>query len=340
MDAPTLTRPRNSAGAAPPRPAGSVRRTSSIDVFWPDGQGGDMAFVGRARDLLTPAVGAQGGGVAVVLAEDGYDATVGADRTIRAIEAFPARPALAGLVGERGGGRLRGALAQIVPEERAGATPLYLILDDLSGVSLIAGWAWSNWKPDWLAHMRAAMSKPGQQEAFNKSRENVCIGHIPGASAFAPDRDMSFSDITPAPDLRAADDPSGWHAFPVREGANLRRARRIDVSLVDGRIVIDSAFQDTGSLPSGGRAALHEYRLGMTADLASGRILSVDAEPRVLPFVECPSATVNLRGLVGTRLADLRESVLAQLAGPAGCTHLNDALRALAEAPALAAMLG
>jgi hypothetical protein len=31
----------------------------------------------------------------------------------------------------------------------------------------------------------------------------------------------------------------------------------------------------------------------------------------------------------------MRETVLAELAGPAGCTHLNDALRALAEVPAL-----
>jgi hypothetical protein len=31
----------------------------------------------------------------------------------------------------------------------------------------------------------------------------------------------------------------------------------------------------------------------------------------------------------------MREKVLAELPGVAGCTHLNDALRALAEAPAL-----
>lgn len=333
MDAPTLTRPRSSAGAAPLRRPGSVRRTSTIDVFWPDGQTGDMAFVGRARDMATAASGA-----GVVAAEDRYEARVSADRTIRAIEAWPARPDLGQLVGERGGGRLRGALAQVVPQERAGATPLYLILDDLSGVSLIAGWAWSNWKPDWLAQIRAAMGGP-RGEAFNKSRENVCIGHIPGSSAFAPDRNTDFSSVTPAPDLRNPLDPEGWHAFPGREGASLRRARRIDVSVEDGRIVIDSAFQDSGSLPDGSRAALHEYRLGLTADLTTLEVLSVTAEPRVLPFVECPSAMGNLKRLVGTRLPDLRESVLAQLSGPAGCTHLNDALRALAEAPTLAAML-
>jgi hypothetical protein len=51
--------------------------------------------------------------------------------------------------------------------------------------------------------------------------------------------------------------------------------------------------------------------------------------------VECPSAASNLSRLLGTPLPDLREKVLAELRGTVGCTHLNDALRALAEVPAL-----
>jgi hypothetical protein len=291
-----------------------------------------MCFVGRARDLLTP----RSGGAGVVHAEDRYEARVTADRTIAAIEAWPPRPALASLVGQRGGGRLRAALAEIVPDERAAATPLYLILDDLSGASLIAGWAWSQWNPDWLASLRAAMSDPQMGEAF-KNRENVCIGHVPGSSAFDLNRPIDAAP-TLAPDLRHPQDPDGWHAFTAQDSAGLRRARRIDVSL-DEVIRIDSAFQDSASTPSGPRAALHEYRLGLTADPNTLRILTIDAEPRVLPFLECPSATVNLSRLIGTPLPDLRQTVLAELAGPAGCTHLNDALRALAEAPALLALL-
>jgi len=34
-------------------------------------------------------------------------------------------------------------------------------------------------------------------------------------------------------------------------------------------------------------------------------------------------------------LLDLRKTVLSKLAGTAGCTHLNDVLRALAEVPQL-----
>lgn len=294
-----------------------------------------MRFVGRARDLVTP----RSGGPAVVCAEDMFEARVTSERKITAIEARPARPAIAQLIGQRGGGRLRGVLTEVMPQERAGATPLYLILDDLSGASLVAGWAWSQWNPDWLATMRAAMNDPEMGKAF-KNRENVCIGHVPGSSAFDLDGRVSPSNEapTPAPDLRHPEDPGGWHAFTRQESVGLRRARRIDVSL-DEVIVIDSAFQDSGSTPAGGRAALHEYRLGVTADPKSLRVLSIDAEPRVLPFIECPSAVANLSRLIGTPLPDLREKVLAELAGPAGCTHLNDALRALAEAPALIDLL-
>ena len=84
---------------------------------------------------------------------------------------------------------------------------------------------------------------------------------------------------------------------------------------------------------------MHEYRLNLTADPTSLQVLSVRAEPRVLPFVECTMAPANLGRLIGAPLPELRDRVLAELRGTAGCTHLNDALRALAEVPSLAARL-
>jgi hypothetical protein len=114
----------------------------------------------------------------------------------------------------------------------------------------------------------------------------------------------------------------------------MRRARRIDVWL-DNVIVVDSAFQDSATTPAGGRAVVHEYGLQLTAHPTSLRVLSVEAEPRVLPFGECTSAAANLGRLIGASLPELRDRVLAELRGTAGCTHLNDALRALAEVPAL-----
>ena len=137
-------------------------------------------------------------------------------------------------------------------------------------------------------------------------------------------------------DLRHPEEPDGWHAFTAQDGVvGMRRARRIDV-WVDDVIHIDSAFQDSATNPEGGRTAVHEYVLRATADPASLQLLTIAADPRVLPYAECPGAAPNVTRLLGERLgADLREQVLRELPGTLGCTHLNDALRALAEVPVL-----
>jgi len=285
-----------------------------------------MRLVGRARDIVTP----RSGGLPIACAEDSFEASLRPDRMIVTIEAKPVRPALSRLVGERGGGGLRQVLDEVMPEERRNATPLYLVLDDISGASLVAGWAWSQWDPNWLANARAVMKDFDLEKAF-RSREGVCIGFAPGSSAFDPGRDRSG---TPAPDLRHPDDPEGWHAFTIQNDVGMRRARRIDVWL-DKAIVIDTAFQDSATTPAGGRAVVHEYRVRVTADPESFRVLSIEAEPRVLPHAECPSAAANLSRLLDSPLPVLREKVLAELRGTAGCTHLNDALRALADVPVL-----
>jgi hypothetical protein len=141
-------------------------------------------------------------------------------------------------------------------------------------------------------------------------------------------------------DLRRPDDPDGWHAFTPQDGkVAMRRARRIDVWR-DGEVIrIDAGFQDSATTPTGGRVAIHEYGLKATADANSLALLSVEADPRVLPFRECPAATNNLPKILGSALPDLREEVLKQFPRTAGCTHLNDALRALAEVGVLLSRL-
>jgi len=321
-----MKRPQQPAGHAPPRRSGSARRTSSIDVSWPDGREGNLRFDARARDVVTP----RAGGAPIVCAEDAYVARIGRDRTVLAIEATPARKAMPQLVGKRGGGHLRMALEEVMPEERRNATPLYLILDDISGASLVAGWAWSLWDPQWLETMRKAMNDPAMSKSF-PDRAGICSGFAPGSSAFTENVDRN---PTPVPDLRNPADPDGWHAFTEQKNIGMRRARRIDV-WVDELIHIETAFQDSASTPAGGRAAVHEYRLSATADPVTRQLLSAQAEPRILPFPECTNAPGNLQRLLGTPLPELRARVLAELRGTAGCTHLNDVMRALAEVPAL-----
>ena len=326
--------PRQSAGHSPLRPPRSIRRTSSLETNWPDGQAGNLRVIGRARDAVTQASGDD----PIVCAMDTFEADLQWDRTIMAITSQPARANIGRLVGARGGGHLRSALDELLPDERRAATPLHLILDDISGASLVAGWAWSRWNSDWQRGIEAAATADSSAP-MRRPMEGVCMGFRPGSSALSMDGSIR-SNMNPAKvvDLRHPADPEGWHPFSPQEGAAMRRARRIDVWL-DGVIHVDSTFQDSATDPSGGRVAIHEYGLTATADPVTLELLSLTPDPRVLPFPECPSAVANAQRMVGTRLTDLREKVLVELKGTAGCTHLNDVLRSLAEVGALAERL-
>ena len=55
----------------------------------------------------------------------------------------------------------------------------------------------------------------------------------------------------------------------------------------------------------------------------------------MLPWFECPEAAGSAERLVGRPLDGLRASVRAEFLGTSTCTHLNDALRALEDVPAL-----
>jgi hypothetical protein len=293
-----------------------------------------MHMVARARDAITLG----SGGALQVCADEGFEARVMPDRTIAAIAAQPPRIDLSCLIGTRGGGKLRLALEELIPQERRNATPLYLVLDDISGASLVAGWAWSQWDPDWLTARRVGIS-PEDWGRMMRERTGVCTGFAPGSSSLDPGRVIASTGGTPTPDLRHPQDPEGWHVFTLQKTVGMRRARRIDVWMEQGSVMVDSAFQDSASKPDGTRAALHEYQLRATADPVSMRLLSIEATPRVLPFSECPGAVTHLSRLIGAELTTMRQRVLDELPGVLGCTHLNDALRALAEVPALVGRL-
>lgn len=325
----TFAPPRKTANPAPLRRAASIRRTASIDVAWPDGPRGDKALSGRARDLIT----AGGGGRGCLVAEASFEVELRRDYTIRAISAVPDLPELQRLAGESSGGRLRKVIREAMPTLVAAADPLHLLLDDIPGVSLVCGWAWSQW-PSLLgtSEMEAAA---GRMARMLEKRVDACWGLRRGSTGLAASRqgDVSTAD---AGELRNPADPSGWHDFPQIAGVTMRRARRIDLWRgEDGLIQIESAFQDSASRPGGGRAAVHEYCLRASADPANLELMTIEPEARVLPFGECPGAIDNTIGLIGSSLPAIRESVRNDLRGPRGCTHLNDALRALADVPIL-----
>jgi hypothetical protein len=317
------------AGPAPVRRAASIRRTSTLDGTWPGGWGTQLRIEGRARDAVTHApVDAP-----VVLETARTSVGIGAARMIEEITTEPSADGVQSLVGCRGGGYLRAALAEFVPDELARGTPLYLLLDDLSGVSLVAGVAWTAWPQ---------LAPAGSARPPRADMEGVCIGFAPGSAAIVEVQQtspMRRSQVVGP--LVHPHDPYGWHTLADLPPVSFRRARRIEVwrDPLDGTILVDAAFQDTAGHPDHGRVAIHEYLVRATADPGTLLVTSIEADPRVLPFVSCPNAVDTARRVEGTPLADLRTTVLERLAKTHGCTHLNDALRALAEVPLLLARL-
>ncbi len=327
---------RQTNNPAPERPAHSVRRTMSIDVSWPDGDDGDRLFIGRCRDYHTPV----GGGEGTVLDEAEFRARLDAEKTITSITATPAPPKIDSLVGVRCGNHLRLFMKETMPELISEGAPIYLPLDDLSGTSLVSAFALSQYHKDWQERLRERIGTE-ELEQMMTQRVNVCWGLAEGNSGVTGTvrSDIAQAD---AKDVRNPADPQGWHDLPDNEGPGFRRARRIDVTRdeVAGLIRVNASFQDSAKRPEGGRVAIHEYDLDATINLASGELLTLTPLPRVLPFGECPGAVHNTQRLVGRGISNIREAVLEELRGPKGCTHLNDAMRALAEVPKLAGYLG
>ncbi|MEN2792619.1 DUF2889 domain-containing protein [Sphingomonas oligophenolica] len=287
-----------------------------------------MEAVGR--DILTPADGSP----PVVLDEASYRLRVSPRREILELTTSPADPRTAGLIGVRAGGESRRQIAAIAGD-RIG-TPLYQILDDFAGASLVARWIWSQWLDDWETFAK----NPAQQQSHgrNGNMVDICVGFAQGSSALETGgtRGQSFNDPAQVGSLENSEDPDGWHAMPVQSGPAMRRARRIDVWRDADLLMVDAAFQDSGTSPKGGRRGVHEYRVYAEIEAKTGILLTLQALPLILPFAECPGASVKAARMVGHKVEDFREAVVDVLPGTLGCTHLNDVLRALADVPVLA----
>jgi hypothetical protein len=306
--------------ATPARRAGSVRRTTSLDVLWPDGADGPARFEGVGRDLLTRADGAT-----EVLATDA--ASIDVDPATRQVVgvSWTRDTSVPEIVGARVGRGVQQVMAETMADEIEQGSLMVQLLDDITGASIVSGFALALWD----SGSEGLTSGSGAR----RQMAGVCLGFAPGSSALATDggadNRYSSSDVGSLVD---ADDPVGWHDFPDRSEMSLRRARRIDVHLEsgpDGPIRVDSMFQDSATTPAGGRRGVHQYGVRAAAEPASLRMVSVAADPRFLPYDECPMAALGLTRLVGMTLPELRDLVPVTLKGVHGCTHLNDAMRAL-----------
>jgi hypothetical protein len=317
------TAPSSPLGPAPLRRLRSVRRTSSLQATWPEGRGGVLLLSGHARDIVT----GEKRSAPETLAEDRLSVRIRADRIIESASAERPVPGLASLVGLSSIAGLRSAVAAGLTDEAAAGTPLYTLLEDIPGVSVVSKVAWTRWP-----ETRAQQMQENAQS--RQSRQGVCIGLAPGSSGLT----VASHPAPRVPPLIHPRDPQGWHPLPVEGDVDMWRVRRIDVWLEDGLLRVDSMFQDSAAAP-GGREAVHEYNLLATVDPRRRLLIEVHAQPHILPFVECPAAAANLHRILDTPLSELRSRVLETLRCTAGCTHLNDAVRALAEVSQMAAPL-
>ena len=312
-------------GATPLRPACSVRRTSSMEMQWPEGFDRDMLIVGRARDALTvdPASPPE------ALSEDHLrlEVTPG-KKLITSIASTPAID-LASLVGDSAVVGLRRRLQDILRDQALTGRPIALLLDDIVGCNIISGWV----RTRWIADCAERIERLG-----NLSRmENVCIAFKSGSQAM---RDGNYIDkVDYVEPIQIGEDEHAFHALSPDRDRTMRRLRRVDVWREGEMLAVDAMFQDSAVLRGTRRAAVHQYRLYAMIDARTETLVSVTAVPIILPHNECHNAPATLEGLIGLPMAELRIRILRQLRGPLGCTHLNDAMRALAEVPVLARLM-
>lgn len=254
-----------------------------------------------------------------------FSMQLSAEREILAISSSDDAPALDAMIGARAGGASR-KIIQDVGRDWVGRV-LYQLLDDFAGASLVAGWTWSNWR-DW----RDIWDRADAPAILKRDMTDICVGFSAGGSALLADGIVNHEGQSRAAavDLQRADDVLAWHDAPPQSGVAFRRARWLDVQRGDGGLHFHAGFQDSATSPHGGRVAVHEYRLrGMMTE--DGVLSALNVTPYVLPYRECPAAAVQAERVIGQPMGDFRRHIIEQLRGTAGCTHLNDMLRALAD---------
>ena len=302
--------PHNPATTTPPRAPGSVRRTSSIDTHRPDGRGGPGFVDARARDVVTGADG-------LVASTDEVRLQLVVDPDGTVVDGIDA------LVGRRVNSGFRRAVAEALPDEVRRRTLLHLLLDDLPGASLVAGYA--------LVRNDPAPFRKGSNLA------GVCAGWAEGASFIRTAEATGFIPVPvgpPAPADTDGDDPDAWHEMAPLPPGGMRRRRRLD--LTGDRV--DAHFRDSHH-DTPGELVVHEYALSARVDRQAGCLTDLVPGALVLPWAECPNAVAHAVRVEGVPLRELHGAVRRDLVGEVGCTHLNDMLRSLADLEALVDLL-
>lgn len=306
-----------------------MRRTSTVDITWPDGFAGPLVIRGRGRDIRTREDGS-----AEVLGTASTEIVLDGGK-VTSMVTEPAVP-VDGFIGISGRG-FRRAVEEHVPELATDGSLLGLLLDEVPVALVISTYSLAR------GGLMPRPTAPAQGAGpVVHPRADVCAGWA--ADAIPPDgrpgQDIMLAPKQPLPRLTRDDDPLAWHEQPPLPAGSMRRRRRLDVSrTVDGDLVVDSLFRDAYRVDDELENGVHEYGVEGVVDGPTLTLRSITITPRVLPRPACTNALASAQRLVGHSLTDLRAHIRAEFAGTSTCTHLNDELRAVGDLHALVAHL-
>jgi len=331
-----------------PDPApGTVRRTLSLEVS-PDGDwSAGLRVAASGRDLLVT------GGGSLVLGAARMSVTIDAASRITGIQSDLPGAVTDPLIGATPVSGFRARLAGL--DELDPSSLESAVLDELPTVRLISGYGQmieliGLTGADGVALSAEAVGGPGGTAlASNHDRRSppvgICAGWAPGATADTRVRaGIPVVNGTPPAPALASMTPY-FHAESDPQPRSMRRRRVMDVTGRGSGYEVYEYFRDSHFDAGLREGALHEYEVHARVEPDRGRpagwytLEHIDVVPHALPFGECPLVAPNAADLVGAPLGDITGIVRERLAGPRGCTHLNDTLRFLRYVPALAGHL-
>ena len=284
-----------------------------------------LRLIGAARDLVTGTDGETSVAAASTVAAelDGF-------HVLHALETTPADERTDGLVGRPVGRGFRAAVDGAFATAEDRASPLYLLLDDLPVAALISGYT----------RLYSGEVGGGMADA-GLIRADICSGWRSDGTMVVSLRTKGTIPVPigpPPPDLTPPGDALAWHDIgPLPAGA-MRRRRLVEVADGDPMRVF-AMFRDTHVDRDGLETVLHEYVVTATLDPARLVLDECEAQPRVLPWNECPFAAASAHRLDGHHVDELRSLVRAEFRGTTTCTHLNDLFRSLGDLGPLAGLL-
>ena len=165
-------------------------------------------------------------------------------------------------------------------------------VEDLPVAGLISTFAWSR-QPEMLEKFYEASYRSPE------ILENICSGYRSNGVAISARRDRGNLDpnIALTEPLDHVDDAVAWHEFAPPSTVAMCRRRRIDVWADDGSFVVDAMFRDNTWEPDGRETVIHEYTMSAVIDASSLTLTGLEATPRVLPYPECPLASMRFNGV-------------------------------------------